>query len=373
MVNWTAFENQLDELDGDLDGFDRVQLATAIVDMAKMRARSDAVWLHMARLADEQSLGRDYGARTTHDWLAHVAGEKPGVMARDLELAAALAESPVVAEAMGRGLSKAKAAELVESGLPLAVQRELVGRAMSGPVAQVTAEVRRAKFEHGVREAVVEPAMTLVRAGDRVKLEATLDLVDGEFVEVALDTAAADLPRELPYKQRRAKALVALARFYLDNAKTLPSTRVGRPHAFVFVDLSTIEREHGGSATLGSGAVISGEEARRLLCDANINRVITNGRSAILDVGMTTRNPPIGLAKAVIARDRHCRYVDCHAPPWMCEIHHRRPWNKHGPTSLDNLGLLCWYHHQQLHRQGAHLLTVTKDDRWTLRVRKKAA
>ena len=152
------------------------------------------------------------------------------------------------------GLSKAKAAELVESGLPLEVQQELVGRALTAPVAQVTADVRRAKFEHGVREAAVEPAMTLVRARDRVKLEATLDLVDGEFVEVAIDTAAADLPRELPYKQRRAKALVALARFYLDNAKTLPATRTGRPHAFVFVDLSTIASERGESATLGSGA-----------------------------------------------------------------------------------------------------------------------
>ena len=142
----------------------------------------------------------------------------------------------------------------------------------------------------------------------------------------------------------------------------------------VFVELDTLESTRRRFATLGSGAVIGGDQARRLLCDANITRVITKGRSAILDVGMTSREPPVGLAKAVIARDRHCRFVDCHAPPWMCDIHHAQPWTKHGPTALDNLGLvLCWFHHDELHRRGPHLLTVQADGRWVLPSRREAA
>jgi len=100
--------------------------------------------------------------------------------------------------------------------------------------------------------------------------------------------------------------------------------------------------------------------------DANITRVVTRGRSELLDLGFTTRSVPPALAKAVIFRDRHCRFEHCSAPPWACDVHHRRPWAHGGPTSLDNLGLLCWFHHQHVHRHGAERLNTDGDGRWYL-------
>jgi len=185
-----------------------------------------------------------------------------------------------------------------------------------------------------------------------VHLRATLGLVDSEMLEVALDAfaEAAKLPKDQPYARRRAAALVGLARHYLDHATDVPATRVGRPHVLVVVDVEVLEARLGGSASLASGAVITGDEARRLAADANITRVVTRGRSQVLDVGRTTRTVPPRLAKAVIARDRHCTEPGCAAPPWACEIHHRTPWAQGGPTSLDNLTLRCWFHHHQEHR-----------------------
>lgn len=110
---------------------------------------------------------------------------------------------------------------------------------------------------------------------------------------------------------------------------------------------------------------ITGEEARRLAHDANITRVITRGRSEVLDLGRTTRAVSTALAKAVIARDRHCRYVGRTSPPWACEIHHRQPWAQGGPTTLANLGLLCWHHHHLVHDR-TDQLTDTSDHRWQL-------
>ena len=360
-------ERVLRALDERAERLDDAELAAAISEMAALRVIFDACWLRLVGQADDRGIGRRAGFRTTGEWLACVAGERRGVMTRDVELAAALAESPVVAEGMRNGLSRAKAAELVEAGLPETEQQRLVSSAMTSSFTQVSAEVRRARLEHGVAPPEVEPSMTLVRAGDRVKLEATLDLVGGEFVEVALDTAAKGLSKDVPYQQRRAQALVVVARFFLDNAKKLPATRTGRPHAFVFVDLDTLTASTGGFATLGSGAVISGADARRLLCDANITRVVTKGRSQVLDIGLTGREPTVGLAKAVIARDRHCRFRNCHAPPWMCDIHHIQMWTKFGPTALHNLGLVCWYHHQETHRRGDDAVAIDDDGRWYFR------
>ena len=171
---------------------------------------------------------------------------------------------------------------------------------------------------------------------------------------------------EMPYGERRAHALVGLARYYLQHQADVPTGRLGRPHIVVLVDLETLEARAGGSALLASGAVISGDQARRLAEDANVTRVITRGRSEPLDVGRSTRSIPPAIAKAVIVRDRHCRYRGCAAPPWACDVHHRRPWARGGPTAVHNLGLLCWHHHEHVHRRGADHLVTAPDGRWML-------
>ncbi len=49
-------------------------------------------------------------------------------------------------------------------------------------------------------------------------------------------------------------------------------------------------------------------------------------------------------------RDEHCQYPGCRAPVSWCDIHHLDPWEHGGPTDLDNLILLCPYHHHLVHR-----------------------
>jgi hypothetical protein len=56
-----------------------------------------------------------------------------------------------------------------------------------------------------------------------------------------------------------------------------------------------------------------------------------------LDLGRTTRVIPPHLRKAVIQRDRKCRFPGCQQPPSVCQIHHLIPWAKGGPTTLGKL------------------------------------
>ncbi|WP_298457157.1 HNH endonuclease signature motif containing protein [uncultured Cellulomonas sp.] len=89
----------------------------------------------------------------------------------------------------------------------------------------------------------------------------------------------------------------------------------------------------------------------RFICDSEINRVIFGPASEILDVGRSRGTSTHHLRAAIIARDEHCRYPGCTAPPVLCEGHHPQPWARdHGATSTDNGILLC-RHHRDLTRR----------------------
>jgi 5-methylcytosine-specific restriction protein A len=87
----------------------------------------------------------------------------------------------------------------------------------------------------------------------------------------------------------------------------------------------------------------------RLACDSSLCRIVLSGESEVLDVGRRTRVVPAPLRRAVIARDRHCRWRGCTRPPQWCDVHHIVPWADDGHTVLVNLCLLCRYHHSLLH------------------------
>jgi Domain of unknown function (DUF222)/HNH endonuclease len=72
-----------------------------------------------------------------------------------------------------------------------------------------------------------------------------------------------------------------------------------------------------------------------------------------LDVGAATETIPAHLRRAVIARDRCCRFPGCDQPAMVCQPHHIVPRSQGGPTSLTNLLLLCSFHHLiAVHRWG---------------------
>ena len=102
----------------------------------------------------------------------------------------------------------------------------------------------------------------------------------------------------------------------------------------------------------------------RLACDSEISRIVFGPDGAALDVGRAQRVFTGPQRRAVIARDRHCQYPGCTAPPTLSEVHHVRWWGRdNGPTSVDNGILICWHHHAQVH---ARNLTITRSaGRWT--------
>ncbi|WNB86212.1 HNH endonuclease signature motif containing protein [Cellulomonas sp. ATA003] len=88
----------------------------------------------------------------------------------------------------------------------------------------------------------------------------------------------------------------------------------------------------------------------RIACDSRLNRILFGPDSEVLDVGRTERTFTRARRAAIIARDKHCRYPTCTAPPIICQAHHVEQWARDGgKTSVDNGILLCAFHHRIIH------------------------
>ena len=122
-----------------------------------------------------------------------------------------------------------------------------------------------------------------------------------------------------------------------------------RPHVVVTVDLESLEGKPGQRSELEDTGPITPETARRLACDAGVSRVIMRGASEPLDVGRKTPVVPSGMRRALVVRDRGCRFPGCGRPHAWCDAHHVEHWADGGETSLENLVLLCRPHHRAVH------------------------
>ncbi len=94
--------------------------------------------------------------------------------------------------------------------------------------------------------------------------------------------------------------------------------------------------------------------AQRIACDASVWRIVLDPATGLpLDVGRAHRVVPHWIRRALHARDRGCRWPGCEAPTDWCDAHHHdKPWYLGGETNVDELMLLCRWHHVRVHEGG---------------------
>jgi hypothetical protein len=171
--------------------------------------------------------------------------------------------------------------------------------------------------------------------------------------------------------RRRHDALATLtARLLADPA--VRTTAQVRPQVVVHVDLDTVTARPNpvsgalprvAPATLqDSGAPLAPAQLQRVLCDAEVTRVVFGPASEVLDVGRAQRTFTNGRRRALDARDGGCRAPGCDQPVSQCEGHHIVGWQHGGPTSVTNGVLLCWSCHDWLHRTRTRITPL--DDGW---------
>ncbi|HEU4528423.1 MAG TPA: DUF222 domain-containing protein [Actinomycetota bacterium] len=194
--------------------------------------------------------------------------------------------------------------------------------------------------------------------GGMVRLDGDLDPETGESVLTALRAvldaeARSGKTDDRTPAQRRADALGEVCRQWL-NRSGRPSIAGERPHITVTVGAEVLA----GAASLPGGprgvseldhvGPVPPQTARRFACDASVMRIVLGPRSEPLDVGRRTPVVP-AIRRAVIVRDRSCRFPGCGRPHAWCDAHHVVHWAEGGATSIGNLVLLCRRHHRLVH------------------------
>jgi hypothetical protein len=130
-------------------------------------------------------------------------------------------------------------------------------------------------------------------------------------------------------------------------------------HTTVIVHVDVKDR----IAALHLGPLLSDADRQYLTCDATCE-VWFHRDGQPIGAGRSTRLINRRLRRALEHRHPTCAVPGCGATRGL-HAHHIRHWEDGGPTDLDNLVLVCPYHHR-LHHQGfititgpAHKLTVT--------------
>ncbi|OQQ25871.1 HNH endonuclease [Prescottella equi] len=339
---------------------------------------------------DERAVSFDtLGFRSVKQWLAANSLLEVPAAARILALGRMLSRQPEIADAFNAGDISAEHAALIGKfcetpprGMPneaLDSCRKVLLDAASGPTATTTT-VRTciSRLERIFESDELPPSEDTERnefhasktLNGRVSVKGDLDAVTGEMLLTAL--SALTKPRNLlddPAEKRtparqRADAFAEILRRYLDSGDA-PVEGGERPHLSLHVNAADLARSQSahewtptddGSDLFGDNDIahlphtgpLSIATARRLACDCHLTPIVMDDGVPI-NLGRTSRTVSKKQRRALIARDHSCAFPGCGAPPAHCEGHHVIHWADGGPTDLDNLVLLCRYHHTLLH------------------------
>jgi hypothetical protein len=365
-------------------------LDAAHAEIARLQVRC----LHLSAGLDADGYAQEVGARDTVQLLSLRYRLDPADVRRDLRLARALPKYPAVTAALGAG----RAGD-VDSSTPGPTVSPAQADAIVSALEKVPASARVPVEDLRVAEEAMVEAAGLLPPTDLRKLgkemRERLD-TDGPEPDRGEDDAAsrealwikkadrgvtfggylADENAELfetlifagskphktfdgerdprPRSKRQADALTAVLSTAAGTGSAVPGHGDIKPHITVTIDLEDLkDATGGGHCDVVYGDGLSAASVRRLACDAGVIPLVLGSNSEPLDVGFEHRFVTRAIRQALNARDRGC--IACGAPPGMSEAHHITHWADGGPTSLDNLTLLCKRDHINVHRG---LLTV---------------
>jgi hypothetical protein len=118
-----------------------------------------------------------------------------------------------------------------------------------------------------------------------------------------------------------------------------------------------------GACEIEGGGIVPVQTARRLLCHARVQALVQDEQGHPVRVGRLRRDPPGWMVRQLRYRDRECSFPGCGARRFT-QAHHVVWWERGGSTDLDNLILVCGYHHKLVHEFGWSVRREQDGARW---------
>ena len=377
--SWTS-EQAFEEINSILDRLSEEDLtavpAEAMADdqiaLQRIGSRLQAETLRRLRRFDR---GQGYAntlALSAKAWLRWKCNLDPDAASRQVDIARQLESLPLTCKAFADGDISFTHVSLIANTAKRLGDR--MDPEAEGVLVKLAAEVdpRRVRRAATMLRHCLQPDEVLKDANEQhqrrflhlsqtfdgmFRVDGELDAEGGATLQAAINSAmgppAADDNRTPA--QRRADAWVDIARRQLDCGR-LPQVGGQKPHLMVTVDMATLTKAAGSQAAeLEWAQPIPAETARRIACDCTITPILFGAESHQVDAGRTSRSIPPSMMRALIARDKHCRFPGCDRPVAWTQGHHLKHWADGGPTLPFNLALLCARHHHLTHEGGIRL------------------
>ena len=323
------------ELEGeDIDPLTDTTLAEDMVELRRTMDRLEFQFSRRLRLFSKRRGYATLGFVSLISWLRRACRLMPGAAMQHSEVARNLPSLPHTSTALASGdIGFHHAAVIARSVTELgadavaAEESRLVRAAHNLDPKYLSYLTRRLRYS-------IDPDGTLAHSNDQydyryVHLSQTLDGVfyldgrldaeGGATLRTALNALESNRLDERSGAMRRADAMVEMARKQLD-AGTLPEVAGQKPHLSVIASTATLAKAPGApAADLEWSQPITADAARRLACDSATTRVVLGPSSEPIDVGRCTRTIPPALRRALVVRDRGCRFPGCDRPPDWCD------------------------------------------------------
>ncbi|HEX3947075.1 MAG TPA: DUF222 domain-containing protein [Acidimicrobiales bacterium] len=341
-------------------------------ELCSQAAHLDAAECRLVLMVAELDRRRTWGSqglRSCAHWLNWRCGISLGTAREQVRVGRALDGLPVVRAAFGSGelsYSKVRAITRVADQRTEAALVDMARYATASQLERIVREYRRASPDEGpvalgrhqsryVRTYTDDQGMLVVSA--------RLSPEDGAAFLAALEAARQDVPAEtsdegVPAETsgpeaEAADALATVCETFLTGG-TGPA---GGPRASISVHVDgqvLVDPGEEGCAYVDGVGVVSSHTAHRLACDGAVSVLRFDPDGSVTPEGKT-RSIPVSLRRAVMTRDRGCRWPGCTGRRRV-DIHHVVFWSKGGRTVLSNLVALCRHHHRLVHEGGFRLI-----------------
>ena len=335
-------------------------------------AKVTALQTDAARLIAQQERHGDGGASVLRDQ----AGKTKHQARRSLGAAEVLDEMPGLRSAVDAGevpLANAeRLADAAQRTAPEAVDSasDLLALARDLPpdrfAREAAAWAQRHQSDNGHEDWLAKRRRRYLKTWKQqdgsVRLDGLLDPETGARIGNRLQSAAEELRRQDQQTARTAdspngdKGLRSWDQLRADALDLLTSGEAksngdssGRPKAEVIVvaDIGALTGDDpSGRCEIPGTGPVPPAVLQRIACDAHLTGVLfSEGKP--LHHGARVRTATPAQWRMLIARDRGC--VDCGAEPARCQAHHIIPFSQSRRTDIENLVLVCWKCHHNIH------------------------
>lgn len=355
--------SRTDERDRKARNFDEAELLGAkVTAAAAAHARSSCLLIDLIGEFDRAEATNFYfDVRDTAHWLSWACSMSPGTAREHVRVSRALPRLPSLHAMFAVGeISYSKVREATR----------VVGRVQDDALAMMAKNMTAAQLARSVsayrsvdgsrlgQERRRSVSWSVDESG-MVRISGCLPAEEGAMVVAALNTARENQDAE---HRDSAQALLDVADAYLGS---VPEDASGEDRLLVVVHVAAEQLAADGAVGVPAGTPgqtcniegvgsIERKTAQKLACESKVMAASEDATGDVLKLGRTRRLVSKAQRRALMIRDRMCRYPGCSRLRHL-HAHHVQPWSAGGPTDLDNLILLCSFHHTCVHEGGVSI------------------